>query len=119
MMYLAGAQDAPQEIEGKQATVELLARTGSAWLHISSSPFPVGHPAHQHGMSAQGGGGTPKADAVGKLSKGGCVKMRTRGGVQNFEDIICTWPLTFSSTASRHAYRIRQRRCNETREDGK
>ena len=28
----------------------------------------------------RGGGGTPKADAVRKLSKGGCVKMQTRGG---------------------------------------
>ena len=50
-------------------------------------------------MSAQGGGegGTPKADAVRKLSKGGCVKMQTRGeGVkksENFADVICTWPL--------------------------
>ena len=45
-------------------------------------------------MSAQGGGewGTPKADAVRKLSKGGCVKMQTRGrGSQkseNFADVI-------------------------------
>ena len=31
-------------------------------------------------MSAWGGGGTSKADAAGKLSKGGCVKMKTRGG---------------------------------------
>ena len=29
-------------------------------------------------MSAQGGG-TPKADAVRKLSQGGCVKMQNRG----------------------------------------
>ena len=48
-MYRAGAQDATQEMEGKQATAELLAWTGSAWLHISFSPFPVGHPAHQRG----------------------------------------------------------------------
>ena len=34
---------------------------------------------HVHMMSAQGGG-TPKADAVRKLSKGGCVKIQTRGG---------------------------------------
>ena len=33
-------------------------------------------------MSAQRGGegGNPKADAVRKLSKGGCVKMQTKGG---------------------------------------
>ena len=33
-------------------------------------------------MSARGGReeGTSKADAVRKLSKGGCVKMQTRGG---------------------------------------
>ena len=44
-------------------------------------------------MSAQGGGsggGTPKADAVKKLSKGGCVKMLTGGGgvkkSENFAD---------------------------------
>ena len=47
-------------------------------------------------MSAQGGS-TPKADAVRKLSKGGCVKMQTRGeGVkksEKFADVICTWPL--------------------------
>ena len=46
----------------------------------------------------RGEGGTPKADAVRKLSKGGCVKMQTRGeGVkksENFADIICTWPLS-------------------------
>ena len=35
---------------------------------------------HVHVMSARGeGGGTSKADAVRKLSKGGCVKMQTRG----------------------------------------
>ena len=49
-------------------------------------------------MSARGGGegGTSKADAVRKLSKGGCVKKQTRGeGVkksENFADIICTCP---------------------------
>ena len=41
-------------------------------------------------------GGTPKADAVRKLSKGGCVKMQTRGGgsqnIRKFADVICTWP---------------------------
>ena len=37
---------------------------------------------HVHMMSAQGGG-TPKADAVWKLSKGGCVKMQTRVGSKN------------------------------------
>ena len=26
-----------------------------------------------------GGGGTTKADVVGKLSKGGCVNLKTRG----------------------------------------
>ena len=51
-------------------------------------------------MSAQGReeGGTPKADAVRKLSKGGCVKMQTRGeGVkksENFADVICALPLS-------------------------
>ena len=50
-------------------------------------------------MSAQrGGGGVPsKADIVIKLSKGGCVNLRTRGeGVQkseNFADVICVSPL--------------------------
>ena len=33
-------------------------------------------------MSAQGGG-TPKADAVRKLSKGGCVKIQIGGGVKD------------------------------------
>ena len=41
--------------------------------------------------TGRGEGGTPKADAVRKLSKGGCVKMQTMGvGVkksENFADI--------------------------------
>ena len=45
--YRAGAQDAPKEMEGKEETAELLPWTGSAWLHIILSPFPVRHPAHQ------------------------------------------------------------------------
>ena len=44
------------------------------------------------------GGGGQKADAVRKLSKGGCVKMQIREGwvkkSQNFADILCTWPNT-------------------------
>ena len=46
-------------------------------------------------ISARGGGegGTPKADAVRKLSKGGCVKMQSRGLMvkkfENFADVIC------------------------------
>ena len=46
-------------------------------------------------MSAQGEGegGAPKADAVRKLSKGGCVKMQSRGLMvkkfENFADVIC------------------------------
>ena len=39
-----------------------------------------------------GGGGPPKAEVVRKLSRGGCVNLRTRGeGVQksqNFVDVI-------------------------------
>ena len=50
-------------------------------------------------------GGTLKADAVRKLSKGGCVKMQTRGkGVKKYEhfaDVICTWSLR--SSISIHA----------------
>ena len=47
--YPARAQDdAPQEMEGKLATAELLARLDSAWLQFSFSPFPVGHPAYEH-----------------------------------------------------------------------
>ena len=65
---------------------------------------------HVHMMSAQGGGegGTPKADAVRKLSKGGCVKMKTRRGrgvikSDNFADMICTWPLCCDSPiAAKH-----------------
>ena len=50
-------------------------------------------------MSAEGGGrgGTPKANVLGKLSKGGCVKMQTRGGGQNYKkiaDVICSCPLS-------------------------
>ena len=51
-------------------------------------------------MSAQGGWGrgTPEADSVRKLSKGGCVNMQTGAGgggikIQNFADVICTWVL--------------------------
>ena len=42
---------------------------------------PLYSRGHVHMMSARSGGegGTPKADAVRKLSKGGCVKMQTRG----------------------------------------
>ena len=60
-------------------------------------------------MSARRGGegGTPKADAVRKLSKGGCVKMQTRGeGVkksENFADVICTWPLIMLRHATANA----------------
>ena len=40
----------------------------------------------------RGGGGVgPKADRVIKLSKGGCVNLRTKS--QNFADVICVWPL--------------------------
>ena len=48
-------------------------------------------------MSEQGGeGGTPKAYAVRKLSKGGCLKIHTRvKKSKKFADVICTtWPLT-------------------------
>ena len=52
-------------------------------------------------MSAQGGG-TPETD--GKLSKGGCVKMQTKGGgvkkCKTFADVICTWPLIRARTLS-------------------
>ena len=46
-------------------------------------------------MFAKGGGegSTPKADAVGKRYKGGCVKMQTEGGIIHFADIMCSWPL--------------------------
>ena len=49
-------------------------------------------------VRTEGGGGVPsKADKVIKLSKGGCVNLRTRGeGVQkseNFADVICVSPL--------------------------
>ena len=41
-------------------------------------------------MSAQGGGGgTPKADAVRKLSRGGCVKMQKREGRGSKIQIFC------------------------------
>ena len=56
--------------------------------------------------TGRGEGGTPKADAVRKLSKGGCVTMQTRGeGVkksENFADIIILHGplvLTFESTS--------------------
>ena len=56
------------------------------------------------------GGGTPKADAVRKLSKRGCVKMQTRGGgvkkSGNFTDVdvICTCPLTGLAAAEVQDY---------------
>ena len=50
-LYPAHVQDAPQEIEGREATAELLAWLGSAKLPLRFSPFPVGHPAHEHGIS--------------------------------------------------------------------
>ena len=52
-------------------------------------------------VRTEGGRGVPsKADIVIKLSKGGCVNLRTRGeGVQkseNFADVICVSPLSIS-----------------------
>ena len=44
---------------------ELLAQTGSAWLQLSSYPFPVGHPAQ--------GRGTVTVEAVAFLSAGGAT----------------------------------------------
>ena len=45
-----------------------------------------------HMMSAQEG--AQKADAVMKLSKGGCVKMPTGGiNLRIFVDVIYTWPI--------------------------
>ena len=39
-MYPARAQDAPQEMEAKLPTAELLACVGSAWVLFSFTPFP-------------------------------------------------------------------------------
>ena len=52
-----------------------------------------GH-TYLYNVRTEGGGGVPsKADIVIKLSKGGCVNLRTRGeGVkksENFADVIC------------------------------
>ena len=49
-------------------------------------------------MSAQrrgnGDGGTPKADAIRKLSKGGRVKMQARGeGVKNLKNLQTSYVL--------------------------
>ena len=50
-------------------------------------------------VRTEGGRGVPsKADIVIKLSKGGCVNLRTRGGEgvqksENFADVICVSPL--------------------------
>ena len=49
-------------------------------------------------MSAQGGG-TPEADALRELRKGGCVKMQRGGGGQKSEncaDITWIWPSILS-----------------------
>ena len=50
-------------------------------------------------MSAQGGGegGIPKADAVWRLCKGGCVKMQTGWRGQKIQNYFrchtyCIWP---------------------------
>ena len=40
-------------MEGDLATAELMARLCFAWLQFSFSPFPVGHPAHQHGRRSR------------------------------------------------------------------
>ena len=79
---------------------------------LSFFPFPVGHPmsADCTGAKVNGQskwryilfpqpwreGGTPKEDAVRKLSKVGCVRIQT-GEVKKSKkiaDIICTWPLS-------------------------
>ena len=49
-------------------------------------------------VRTEGGGEVPsKADIVIKLSKGGCVNLRKRGGggkkSENFADVICVSPL--------------------------
>ena len=48
----ARMQDAPQEMEGNLATADMMARLYFAWLHLSFSPFDVGHPAHEHGIAS-------------------------------------------------------------------
>ena len=42
-------QNAPPEMEEKEARAELIARPGSAWLQLSFSPYPVGNPVAKPG----------------------------------------------------------------------
>ena len=64
-------------------------------------------------MSAQGGG-TPKADAVRKLSKGGCVKIQIGGGVKDTNVLQTSYvhgPLMGNTEKERRA-----RKCNSANE---
>ena len=47
-------QDVAQEMEGKYATADLIARRGSAWLVFSFSTFPGQHPAIANGIKING-----------------------------------------------------------------
>ena len=75
LIYQAGAQDAPQEMERNKAAAKQSQFRPTTQLLLTFPPFPVGHPAHQPGRSV------PNADK----------------GVQKFQhytDVIYGWSLT-------------------------
>ena len=48
VLYSARAQDGPQEMERNQATAMHVAWPNCSWLLLSFSPYPMGHPKHEH-----------------------------------------------------------------------
>ena len=53
-LYRDRRQDVAQEMEGNEATSDLMAWPGSAWLLLSFSPFPVRHPGDDQGGNSIG-----------------------------------------------------------------
>ena len=82
-----------RELKTEARLRELSPTAGMRYHAIYRLTCPMGH---VHMMSAWG---TPNADAVRKLSKGGCVEMQIGRGrevkkSENFADVICPWLLT-------------------------
>ena len=49
--YRDRRQDVAQEVEGNEATADLMAWPGSVGLQLSFSAFPVGHSGADHGIA--------------------------------------------------------------------
>ena len=84
------------DITKEDKRTELIPIHDLPFLPVPNFPLTLGACTYDV-CTGRGEGGTPKADAVRELSKGGCMKIQTRGeGVKNPEnlaDVLCTWPL--------------------------